>query len=298
MVSLAISQSALKGWFRPERIASLSKLVNVLLIIWLAWLSARLTWLLVPGAGQTEQAVTTAVPVAVKRQPPRITEQQIAGWHLFGVAGEEKAAATKVIEAPETRLKLTLRGVFASEDSAGGRAIVGDPKGKEENYAVGDPLPGGAKLSEIYPDRIILERNGRFETLRLPKDRTNPQPGDTGSRSATRAGSVGTPGKVAAFQKYRNEIKRNPSSFMNYVQAAPHREGGKFVGFKLKPGKQADAFEQLGLQSGDVVTAINGVQIDSPSTGMKAMRALGEGDSVSVTLLRGGQETSLSLSLP
>jgi len=40
------------------------------------------------------------------------------------------------------------------------------------------------------------------------------------------------------------------------------------------------------------------VQIDSPSSGMKAMRALGEGDSVNVTLLRGGQETSLSLSLP
>jgi len=78
----------------------------------------------------------------------------------------------KVLDAPETRLKLTLRGVFASEDSSGGRAIVGDPQGKEENYAVGDPLPGGAKLSEIYPDRIILERNGRFETLRLPKERT------------------------------------------------------------------------------------------------------------------------------
>jgi len=297
MVSLAISQSALQGWFRPERIAQLSKLVNVLLIIWLAWVSAKLTWLLVPEAGQTEQAVTAA-PVAVKRQPPRINEQQIAGWHLFGVAGEEKAVEKKVIEAPETRLKLTLRGVFASEDSTGGRAIVGDPKGKEENYAVGEPLPGGAKLSEIYPDRIILERNGRFETLRLPKERMLPQPGDAGSRSATRAGSADSSGKVAAFQKYRNEIKRNPSSFMNYVKAAPHREDGKFVGFKLQPGRQRDAFEQLGLQSGDIVTAINGVQIDSPSTGMKAMRALGEGDSVSVTLLRGGQETSLSLSLP
>lgn len=296
MVSLAISQSAIQGWFRPERIAQLSKLVNVLLIIWLAWLSAELTWLLVPEAGQTEQAVTAAP--AVKRQPPRIDERQIADWHLFGVVGDEKLQKKQVLDAPDTRLKLILRGVFATEESTGGRAIVGDPKGKEENYAVGDPLPGGAKLSEIYPDRIILERNGRFETLRLPKQRALSGPGDAGNRSATPARSAGSPGKAAAFQKYRKEIKRNPSSFMNYVQAAPHRENGKFVGFKLKAGRQPEAFNELGLQSGDIVTAINGVQIDSPSSGMKAMRALGNGDTVDVTLLRGGQETSLSLSLP
>jgi general secretion pathway protein C len=70
------------------------------------------------------------------------------------------------------------------------------------------------------------------------------------------------------------------------------------VGFRLQAGPQRGALKELGLQPGDVVTAINGVQIDSPAKGMKAMQALGEGDSVNVTLLRGGQETSLSLTLP
>jgi type II secretory pathway component PulC len=46
------------------------------------------------------------------------------------------------------------------------------------------------------------------------------------------------------------------------------------------------------------VTSINGVQIDSPAKGMKAMQTLAEGDSVSVTLLRDGQESSLSLNVP
>jgi len=77
MVSLVISQSALQGWFRPERIDRLSKLVNVLLIIWLAWLAAKLTWLLVPEAEQTQQAATVASS-AVKQQLPRIDERHIA----------------------------------------------------------------------------------------------------------------------------------------------------------------------------------------------------------------------------
>ena len=297
MVSLTISQSALQSWFRPERINQVTRLVNVLLVVWLAWLSAELTWLLVPESEQTEQELSVAPPVVQPAQP-RVDERQIANWHLFGVVSEEKPVQKKALEAPETRLKLTLRGVFATDDGTAGRAIVGDPRGKEEIYAVGDPLPGGAKLSEIYPDRIILERNGRFETLRLPRDRTQSGPAPSGNRSASLSVTSGSAGKAAAFQRYRNEIKRNPSSFMTYVQAAPHREDGKFLGFKLQAGKKADAFAELGLQSGDIVTAINGVQIDSPASGMKAMRSLSDGDTVDVTLLRGGQETSLRLSLP
>ena len=70
MVSLVIPQSALQSWFRPERIARFSKVANLLLVIWLAWLAAKLTWQLVPQAEQTEPAVTFAtVPVRPQRLP-------------------------------------------------------------------------------------------------------------------------------------------------------------------------------------------------------------------------------------
>ena len=302
MVSLAISQSTLQSWLVPERIGRLAKLTNILLVLWLAWLLAELSWLLIPGAEQTAEVPVELVPQSVTPQQPRVDERQIASWHLFGVAGADKPVAKpKKLDAPETRLKLTLRGVFASDEHASGRAIVGDPKGKEESYAVGDPLPGGVKLSEIYPDRIILERNGRFETLRLPRELAASSPATVSHKSATRiklTGSADSTGRAAAFQKYRNEIKQNPSAFLNYVRATPYRQKGKFVGFRLQPGTQRGAMNELGLQSGDIVTAINGVQIDSPAKGMKAMQALGEGDTVDVRLLRGGQETSMSLTLP
>ena len=170
-----------------------------------------------------------------------------------------------------------------------------DPKGKENHYAVGDPLPGGAKLSEIYPDRIILERNGRYETLRLPKEQMKSR--SAGRRTASRVGNSSA-NKAAAFTKYRSEVKQNPSAFMNYVRATPARKDGKFIGFRLQPGKKRSALKELGLKPGDIVTASNGVQIDSPAKGMKAMQALGEGETVNVTLLRSGQETSMQLNLP
>ena len=297
MVSLALPQSAWQNWFQPERSGQLARLVNVLLVIWLAWLLASLSWRVLPEPESESVQLPAVVTAPAQRQQPRIDERQIAEWHIFGVASEEKSVKPAAVDAPETRLKLTLRGLFASDDSSGGRAIIGDPKGREESYAVGDPVPGGARLSEIHTDRVLLERNGRYETLRLPRDRSSNSVGRARNVTTGRSGTS-RPGQAAAFTKYRSEIKQNPAAFLNYVRATPARKNGKFIGFRLQAGKQRGALKELGLKPGDIVTSINGVQIDSPAKGMKAMQALGEGESVEVTLLRSGQEVSMSLALP
>ncbi|MGB5474703.1 MAG: type II secretion system protein GspC [Gammaproteobacteria bacterium] len=297
MVSLALPQTTIQQWLRAGRMSQLPTLITIILVVWLAWLAAGLSWMVLPeSANQQHSGVPLSAPI--QRQQARFDERQVAGWHLFGEVGEEKPVKTTPVNAPETRLKLTLRGVFASIEAAQARAIVGDPRGQEQSYAVGDPLPGGAKLSEIYSDRIILERSGRFETLRLPRDLV-----ESGSLGASR--SVPTPARVsgsqnsaAAFDRYRNEVKKDPVAILKYMRATPARRAGKFVGFNIHPGPQPGALEELGLQAGDVVTAINGMSIDSPAAGMQAMQTLGEGDTASVTLLRGGQEVSISLTLP
>ncbi len=298
MVSLALPQNAFQNLLRVGQTPIFIKLINGLLVVWLAWQMAGLSWSILPSSPREESAVVEPDPQPVQRKQALVNEKQLADWHLFGEVGQQ--AVTKKatpLSAPETQLRLTLKGVFASDEEGVGRAIIGDPKGKEESYSVGDPLPGGARLSEIYVDRIILERNGRFETLKLPKERSASTPQSVSHRTATRVGGNNRE-RATAFNKYRSEIKRNPSSFLNYVRATPARQGGKFIGFRLQAGEKRGALKDLGLSPGDIVTSINGVQIDAPAKGMKAMQALGEGDSVSVTLLRGGQELSLNLTLP
>ena len=235
MVSLAIPRNAVQHWLRAGRLEKLPRIINYLLIILLAWQLAGLSWLLVPETEVEAPPVATAV-TPLPRQDDGIDERQIASWHLFGVMQEDAPVEkTRPVDAPETRLKLTLHGVFASDDEHNARAIIGDPRGKEESYAVGDPLPGGAKLSEIYPDRIILERGGRFETLRLPRELSS---ANVSSGDRTAPARAGDAGRVAAFNKYRNEIRKNPASFLTYVRAVPARQGGKFIGFTLQPGRE------------------------------------------------------------
>lgn len=299
MVNLAISQNRVQQWLRSGRAVAAARAVNLLLVIWLAWQLAGLSWQLVsPDQAPVLQPQAQA-PAPVRRDSG-YDPRQIAGWHLFGVPGAERTARKpSPVDAPETRLKLTLRGVFSSEDKAQARAIIADPRGKEAHYKVGDPLPGGAKLADIYPDRIILERNGRFETLRLPRE------GDVGRGAGAvpatrqrRTSVAGSAQRNAALQRYRSEIKQNPASFLNYVRATPARQEGRFVGFRLQAGKRRGVLKELGLAPGDIVTGVNGVAIDNPAKGIEAMRALSQGQNVNVTLLRGGRELSLSFTLP
>ena len=70
------------------------------------------------------------------------------------------------------------------------------------------------------------------------------------------------------------------------------------IGYTLQPGKDPQLFEQMGLQPGDVVTQINDVTLDNLSNGMRALKSAQSGETVSMTVLRGETEETLSFSLP
>ncbi len=107
---------------------------------------------------------------------------KIADWHLFGKAplATTQANPERVrIEAPKTRLKLTLLGVLASTSEDQSHAIIAEPGKPHKTYRVGDILPGDAKLFAVEPDRVILERNNRHESLLLSKPKSVTRQKDT-----------------------------------------------------------------------------------------------------------------------
>jgi general secretion pathway protein C len=304
MATLVIPPQAIRHIQRAGKSRALITAINGALILLLAWMAATTTWTLLRGGPQPGDEQIPVLPSsapAAKRV--RFEPSQIAAWHLFGEASQaEKTPVQVPVDAPDTSLQLTLSGVLASDDPEGARAIVADARREEKHYAIGDPLPGGARLSEIHADRIILERSGRFETLRLPKD-TNAGAVNVGYTAPgnsveSNSGLEAAINRSKALQRYRQELSSRPASFMNYVRATPAREAGRFVGFRLQPGREPGVLDELGLQPGDVVTTINGVQIDNPATGMKAMRELSDDQEISVTLLRDGEEISLNFRLP
>jgi general secretion pathway protein C len=272
-------------------------IINLLLVAWIASILANLTWnLLAPPPAPLEPVAVDTGSAAARPDPGLQLIKQLPGWHLMGKV-ELAPAPVKVsapIDAPDTRLNLVLHGSLASEDKDRARAIIADPKGKEDQYAIGDTLPGNAELSEIYPDRVILMRGGRYETLRLPDDgqsRNSPGLRRTVSRSPV----------VPAdrLRTVRQQLKQSPRSLYGIVRTTPMKdEDGTIKGYQLSPGRDPQLFEQLGLLEGDVVVQVNDIRLDKEENGVKALKSVQSGDAVSLTVLRNGVEEVMSFSLP
>ena len=295
MQTLSLQQSDLIRILQSKNTQRAMWIINLLLIIWIASMLATLTWELLSPAESVDEIEVIPGSAPAPVNPDRQLISQMPSWHLMGVAqqGSQPVPVNTPVEAPETKLNLILKGALASNDPEHARAIIADPRGKEEQYAVGEQLPGNAELSEIHPDRVILKRNGRFETLRLPRDKSS-----SNTVASRRVSARPSASPRARLNAARQQLKQG-RNLPNLVRATPKRGAdGKTVGYTLSPGRDPDLFEQVGLQAGDVAIQINDIKLDNPTDSARALKSMQSGESASVTVMRDGQEQVLSLVWP
>lgn len=263
--------------------------LGVIAVYWLA----EMVWLVLPAADEQAPVVVASAPVP-RDKPAQLDARQIAQWHLFGEAGQETVQQAAPIDAPETRLNLTLHGVIAADNPDNARAIIAEQNRNERSYRIGDNLPGGAELSEIHADRVILRRAGRYETLRLPKE---PLSGNEAVVDAAAQNTTLDPAAVAVLNEYRDIMQTNPRALIDLVRPVPHQEGSQFIGFRLYPGNRRELFQQFGLRPGDLVTEVNGVTLDNAAKGIEVLNQLKEAQQLNLRIRRGRQEIDLNFSL-
>ncbi len=249
------------------------------------------------GSNEMITAPTSAANANVKPQPRVNHDRKVAQLHLMGKPAPI-SSTKQVADAPETTLNLKLLGVLAG-DKDYGYAIISSGGNQVKHYALGDDVPGGATLHAVFSDRVILERDIRMETLRLPRanakgfDQNKLTPTDKPvTNTAAKPGSNAS--DFESVGQFRQEIMKNPVRLTEFINAAPHSgEDGKFMGYKLTPSKNTDMFYQLGLQPEDVVININDIVLDAPNKGPEAIQALSQATEVKMIVMRAGTEITL-----
>ncbi len=279
-----INPTAVAGW------------AAAVLTILVAHSGAELTWMLWPVAPDEAPRAVTASGGQPAGLPARTGLDAIARLHLFGRAEEKRPLAQVPVSAPETRLSLTLRGVVASGNPAHAAAIIASGSGPDDFYKVGATVPGGAVIHEIRPEKVILQRGGRFETLTLPKDGVD----GVVSQAPTRMDDVrggGAAPVATELRQYREKILSNPQSAMDLARVQPVMEGGQLKGYRLSPNKDPRLFQGVGLRPGDVVTHVNGISLNDPARLGEVWGELTQSGRFDLTVERGGRETTLSINL-
>jgi general secretion pathway protein C len=267
--------------------------ITLILIIACSYTLSQITWSLIPGDEQ--QSAPRSVQKNTRNNQPVNNHKEITDAHLFGTFVEGSVVVTQKA-APDTRLNLVLKGVLATNPMEYGSAIISMGKnGKEDTFVPGDKV-SSATLKEIYADRVILQRGGKLETLRMPKDNSASLIRSTPASAQANTPDLSTPGAV--LSDIRKQILKNPTSFGKYAIPVPFNKNGKLIGYRLQPQGDKALFEAVGLERNDVILAVNGISLKNPAKGLKALRSLQRAKSINLTILRNGSEMPLQFEIP
>ena len=238
-----------------------------------------------PGSAAGPESGAQPSPwVSGAAQPHALQVPDIVAAHLFGEAARDASDAN----APQTAVQLVLAGVLAVPDPQRGLAIIGPNAAAARLYVVGAAVPGGVRLHAVYPDRVLLDRGGVIESLLLPKK----------PALAAATPSAATPMQSPA-QRLAALAQGGGGLLGGLVRAQPVLAGGKLSGYRIFPGGRASigSFTKLGLRPGDLVTAVNGTQLDDVNRGNEILQTLSSAASATLTVQRNGQSQELNLNL-
>lgn len=209
----------------------------------------------------------------------------------------------------KTNLPIKLLSTFSVGNGTDQRSTAtvqssgGSAGGASEVYTVSDEkqFAPNTKITKILPDRIEFVNGGRMEYAEIEK--LNPTGVTTNSPlSKLDAGPTAKTGGTAVASKGGNKFVidqaeidnalNNLDKLFTEVRAVPNFVGGKPAGLKLLSMTSTSLFAKLGLQRGDVIERINGVDVDM-QRGLELFNQLKGEKKISIDLNRNGQKQTL-----
>jgi general secretion pathway protein C len=260
------------------------------------------------GVGVSAQSGAAVSPVADTRLPinqyDAITQRDLfktkaAEDAITAAANAAKQKEQAPVEQPmeQTKLQVKLWGTVFSEGVAS-YAVIEDLKDKKQSlYRVDDKIQI-ATVREILREKVILNSNGKDEVLSM-EDKT-PPPTNKLIFPPVPMGEAQPSSESENIKLSRNEIQESISDMNNLMKQArirPHFTDGKPDGLTITGVRPDSIFTKLGLQSGDIITGVDGREIQSVDDALRLYQSLKSSSNVSVQVRRRGEQKSMDYSI-
>lgn len=290
----------------------LSWLANTGLLVLCCFLVARTVNALIDAgltpAPETARPAVAAAPTMDRSWDAR---RRILHRNLFQalVAPPPPPVAQKTIEV--TKLPLTLIGTVASTNPDLAWAAVNHRQSREHMVVrAGDDIEGKAQVERIEARRIVLQENGQLRALILddqPKPPAAKKKGRKGKNRARRKQTRASRKAAARRAKERRGIAAakaaepppSPSglsTLLSEVQILPKFDEGEMVGIQVNGIQPGGVLAGLGLESGDVITELNGVRLTNPEDSARVLAETNPSEALNVKVL--GEQGEKVLSVP
>ncbi len=209
-----------------------------------------------------DKTALSAIQLPASQQPQPTPQQQVVVQPAsLRVQGQQINSGTT-----STQRQLPANNLDAGATTGvGGAAAVGTSSG------------GGTSAGGVQPLRPVIPRQNTTNNVNSNAVATNS-------------------GAAPRLADFRQQIMNNNINLLKVIRPSPKKENGKLVGFRIRPGTNRALFQQTGLQSGDIVTQVNGMPLTSNAASMQAMQSLSTSSGATLTVLRGGQLTTVQVS--
>lgn len=285
---------------------------TAIVLVYCCYVSARMFWFVVPlpeleqpGVEQLPRMISAVAAIG----SPTVDIRALQDTHLFGVEGDGPAQQAvvqlAVIDAEETKLDLLLLGVVVSDHQSAARAVIAH-RNKQQLFALGDKLPGGAQvaLHQVLPGRVIINNAGHYEALWLYEDDDATDyvlPANTAMAHVDAVKKPVEPPREKPAARVvlplPETLITDPATLADIIKFTPVHADGRILGYRVSPGRAPKFFDQFGLKRNDMITSVNGVTLDDPTRALKVYRLLQGAKSASFELVRDGQTRVLEIEL-
>jgi general secretion pathway protein C len=255
----------------------------------------------------TEANLDTSKPQAV--DSPRISVSQTQRRQplsYYGVISERNLfktqtdtdntpVAVNVESLEQTSLNLKLWGTVTGTEQEAFAVIEEAGSRKQNLFRIGDTVEN-ATVKMILREKVVLSVNGKDEVLEIEKavGRARTSSAAAGrrpfpARAGTGSARVRTQ-KITLRRSMIDNAIQDVNQLLSQVNVRPHFHQGQPDGLMLSRIKPNSLFMRMGLRNGDVISGVNGQNIQSVDDALSFYESLKSSDTVTVQLKRGGRD--------
>ncbi len=185
-------------------------------------------------------------------------------------------------------------------DQRGVFAIVEELASKQQSlYHLHDSVLDLGEVAEIRRNGIVIRQGNVEELLELAI--SEGQAALTGATSTAPNPQAG-PAPMVPVRKVvdRREVEQAMNDLpklLSQARAVPNTVNGVINGFRLDYIAPTSFYEKIGVQAGDVLQRVNGVDIRDPSTMLNLLQQLKNEQTVKLDLVRNNQRSTITYEL-
>ena len=188
--------------------------------------------------------------------------------------------------------KIKLLGVVVG-DRGGVSAIIEELASKRQLFLrLHDQIPDSGEVVEIQRGGILVRQGNEQEFLELftgIERPPMPQVVSTGPQTAIGGGQI----KKVLDRREVEQAMNDLPKLLSQARATPVLTNGAMTGFRMDYIAKNSFYEKIGLQYGDVLKQVNGIEIKDPGTMLSLFQQLRNENSVKLDILRNNQRTTM-----